>query len=64
MRELNVNEIKEVNGGISVGEGMAAVGGAIAIAAAAPFVGTAAAVAGLGGMIGLVAIDIVYTLTK
>ena len=64
MRELNVNDIEQVHGGMTVGEGIAAVGGVIGIAAAAPIIGTVATIAGLGGMIGIAVMDIVDTLTK
>ena len=63
MRELNVNEIESVNGGLSVAEGLGAIAGVIGIAAAAPIIGSIAVVAGLGGMIAAVAIDITQTLT-
>ena len=64
MQELNASDVQQVSAGMSVGEGIAAVGAVIAIGAAAPVVGTVAAVAGLGGMIGITIIDIAYTLSK
>lgn len=64
MRELNVNEIEQVNGGLTVSEGLGAVAGVIGIAAAAPIVGTIGAVAGLAGIIGLVGLDIYNTASR
>ncbi|OUR59893.1 hypothetical protein A9Q74_15215 [Colwellia sp. 39_35_sub15_T18] len=58
MRELNVSEIEQVNGGLTVVEGIGAIGGIIGIAAVAPIVGTVAAVSALGGIIFLTGVDI------
>ncbi|MBO9492306.1 hypothetical protein J7384_18235 [Endozoicomonas sp. G2_1] len=64
MRELNVNEIKQVNGGLTPTEGLGAVGATIAVVAAASTVGTVAVVAGLAGIIGIVAIDIASSISR
>ncbi|MDO6477642.1 hypothetical protein Q4520_19640 [Alteromonas sp. 1_MG-2023] len=63
MRELSEDELHIVNGAMSVGEGIAAIGGVIGIAAVAPIVGTTVVIAGLAGMIGIAAVDIATSLT-
>lgn len=64
MEELNICEVEQVSGGMSVGEGIAAVGTVIAIGAVAPVIGTFAAAAGLAGMIGIAVIDVYSTLSQ